>query len=129
VSAIADTRRWVYDIVDAGTDLPVLRWLPEAANELPCFVVGRPDLDEDPTARAMQQVTVPVYALGRTLRDDTAQDELDANADTLERLLWKPPQEPGRSGRLTRLRATVVPVGNVEIPAYTATVIVTTAPC
>ena len=55
--------------------------------------------------------------------------ELDANADVLERLLWKPPQEPGRSGRLTRLRAAVVAVANVEIPAYVATVIVTTAPC
>jgi len=129
MSGIADTRRWVYDIVNAGVALPVLRWLPEAANELPCFVVGRPDLDEDPTHRGLQAITVPVYVLGRTLRDDAAQSELDDLADELERLLWKPPQEPDRSGRMTRMRATVANVGNVEVPAYTATVIVTTAPC
>lgn len=129
MSGIADTRAWVHGIVDAGTELPVLRWLPEQANELPCFVVGRPDLDEDPTRRGIQQIAIPVYALGRTLRDDDAQTELDGLADVLEALLWKPPQEPTRTGRLTKIRATVVSVGNVEIPAYTATVLVATAPC
>jgi hypothetical protein len=127
--SIADARRHVYELLDAGADHPVLRWLPESPNELPCYVVGRLDLDEDPSRRATQLIAVPVYALGRTLRDDEAQDELDQMADTLINLLWKPAQEPGRTTRLTRLRATVTTVANIEIPAYTATVATATAPC
>jgi hypothetical protein len=127
--SITDARRHVYELVAASTDKPVLRWLPEAPHELPCYVVGRPDLEEDPSRRATQLIEVPVYALGRTLRDDDAQTELDAMADELTNLLWKPPQEPGRTMRLTRLRATVTTVANVEIPAYTATVATATAPC
>lgn len=127
--SLSDARRHVYDLVAAGTSWPVLRWLPESPNELPCYVVGRPNLREEPTRRATQLVDVPVYALGRTLRDDDAQSELDAMADELEALLWKPPQEPGRTSRLTELRATVATVANVEIPAYSGTVATATAPC
>ena len=128
MTGIAATRAHVFDLVHAAVELPVYRWLPGSADELPCFVVGRPDLDEG-AARALQQITLPVYALGRTLRDDDAQSELDDMADQLERLLWKPPQEPGQSLRMTRMRATVVTVATVEIPAYTCTVVAATAPC
>jgi hypothetical protein len=129
VSGVADTRAWVHDIIDASTDLPVLQWLPGSADELPCFVIGRPDLDEASSSRALLSVSVPVYALGRTLRDDEAQRELDAMIDTLTALLWKPPQRPGESLRMTRARATVVTVAANEIPAYTATVIAAAQPC
>lgn len=128
ISGIAQTRAHVFDLVHAATELPVYRWLPGSADELPCFVVGRPDLDEG-SSRAMQDVTVPVYALGRTLRDEQAQSELDDMADLLVNLLWKPPQEPGSSLRLTRLRATVVTVAGVEVPAYTATALAAAQPC
>lgn len=123
---LAGTREHVYALVDGATELPVYRWLPDSANDLPCFVIGRPDLDEG-ERRAMQQITIPVYVLGRTLRDNDAQHELDEQADVLAKLLWRPPQEAGQSLRLTRLRATVVPVANVEIPAYTGTVVAATA--
>jgi hypothetical protein len=128
VSYLASTRRHVWDLVNASTELPVFLWLPGTTDDLPCFVIGRPDLDEG-TPRAMQTLTIPVYVLGRTLRDDDAQAQLDSLADALTDLLWKPPQEPGQSLRLTRLRATVVPVAGVEIPAYTGTVVASTAPC
>jgi len=129
MSDLAATRQRVFDLVNGSTELPVFRWLPGTTDDLPCFVIGRPDLDEQPNVRAMQQLTIPVYVLGRTLRDDDAQAQLDSLADELTDLLWKPPQEPGQSMRLTRLRATVVPVAGVDIPAYTATVIAATAPC
>ena len=129
MSGIADIRRHVHELIAASTELPVLRWLPEAPNELPCYVVGRPNETEDSSRRSTKLIEVPVYALGRTLRDDTAQDELDAMADHLDDLLWKPPQEPGRTMRLTALRATVTVIANIEIPAYTATVATATAPC
>ena len=128
MSGIAATRALVFDLVNAATELPVFRWLPGSADELPCFVVGRPDLDEG-SNHALQTLTVPVYACGRTLRDEVAQSELDDMADTLTQLLWKPPQQPGQSLRMTRQRATVVTVANVEIPAYTCTVVASAAPC
>jgi hypothetical protein len=129
MSYLAATRQRLFDLVSASTDLPVYRWLPGTTDDLPCYVIGRPDLDEQPQARAVQQLTIPVYALGRTMRDDDAQAQLDDLADDLTNLLWKPPQEPGQSMRLTRLRATVVPVAGVDIPAYTGTVVAATAPC
>lgn len=126
--SISEARYVVHNLVDGGTALPVLRWLPGSADELPCYVVGRPDLTEG-DQRAMQAITVPVYALGRTLRDDVAQAELDTMADTLVGLLWKPPQHPSMTLRLTRLRAITLTVAAVEIPAYTASVDITVVAC
>jgi hypothetical protein len=124
------TRRWVFDTLTAAVgDVPVWLWLPGAVDGLPCYVVGRPDLDEDTTTRSVQRLTVPVYALGRTLRDDDAQAELDAMADTLIALLWRPMQDAAQSYRLTRGRATVLTIAAVEVPAYTMTVASSVQPC
>lgn len=128
MTAISLPRELVYDLVAGGVDEHVYRWLPGSADDVPCYVVGRP-YSREGDSRAMLVVVVPVYALGRTLRDDEAQAELDAMGDRLHELLWKPPQTPHTSLRLERCDATVVPVAGVEIPAYTAQVVTTTAYC
>ena len=128
MTAITTPREAVYDIVAGGVDEHVYRWLPASADDVPCYVVGRPGTREG-QSRAMLQSTVPVYALGRTLRDDEAQAELDAMGDRLHELLWKPPQSPGMSLRLERCDATVIQIAGVEIPAYTASVITAAAYC
>ena len=128
MTVLTSPRSLVYDIVAGGVDEHVYRWLPAAVDDVPCYVVGRPSSREG-TSRAMCQVTVPVYALGRTLRDDEAQAELDAMGDRLHELLWKPPQTPGTSLRLERCDATVIQIAGVDIPAYTASVVTATAYC
>lgn len=129
--SLSSTRRWVFDTLTVSADVthPVHLWLPGDVGELPCYVVGRPDFDEDTGARALQRVIVPVYALGRTLRDDDAQAELDAMADTLIDLLWRPNQDHGQSYRLTRGRATVLTIAATEVPAYSMTVASSVQPC
>lgn len=126
--SLTEFRQWCYDLCAAYVDLPVYLWLPGNAEELPCYVVGRPDMDED-TPRSVQKVSIPVYALGRTLRDDDAQAELDRMADNLVNLYWKPPLQPGVSLRMTRIRATVLTIAAIEVPAYTATLIGAVQPC
>jgi hypothetical protein len=128
VTPVGDVRAHVYDLVVAGVDWPTYLYLPDSADDLPCYVVGRPSTREQ-DRRAMMEIRTPVYALGRRLRDDDAQRELDAAADTLHALLWKPGQEPGMSLRLTTADATVVQVAGVDVPAYTATVVATIAYC
>lgn len=77
----------------------------------------------------MMEIRTPVYVLGRRLRDDDAQRQLDAEADVLHGLLWKPAQVPGMSLRLSGAEATVVQVAGIDVPAYTATVVATIAYC
>lgn len=128
MTAISAPRSLVFDIVAGGVDEHVYRWLPSSVDDVPCYVVGRPSTREG-SSRSMLEVRVPVYALGRTLRDDGAQAELDAMGDRLHELLWKPPQSAGSSLRLEDCDATVVPVAGVDIPAYTGTVVYATAYC
>jgi len=129
VNVIATTRQLVYGLVD-GLSIPTYRWLPQEANEVPCYVIGRPEVNEG-QQRAIASVTVPVYVIGRTstARDDDTQKELDDLADALITLLWTPPQTEGTSLRLTRMQATVVPIAATEYPAYTATVVASTTFC
>jgi hypothetical protein len=129
-STIADVRQMLYGLV-AGLDLaPTYRWLPQEANETPCYVIGRPDVVEG-AQRALLEISTPVYAIGRTAasRDDDSQSELDDLADALLGLLWTPPQAVSISLRLTTLAPTVVLVAATEYPAYTATVVAGTAYC
>ena len=97
---------------------------------MPCYVVGRPDLDEG-DQRAIASITVPVYVIGRTAasRDDDSQAELDGLADALINLMWTPPRTEGPTLRLTRMRAVVVPIAATEFPAYTGTVVASTTFC
>lgn len=129
VAAITTPRQLVYDIVNDLDTWPVWQWLPGDAEELPCYVVGRPDLGEG-DQKALAEVRVPVYALGRTLRDDEAQAELDRAADALLTALWTPKSsDPSMSIRLTSLVASVIPIAALEYPAYSASVVVTVAFC
>lgn len=129
VAAITTPRQLVYDIVTDLNVWPVWQWLPGDAEELPCYVVGRPDVGEGELP-ALASVTVPVYALGRTLRDDEAQAELDAAADALLTAFWNPKSpEPSMSIRLNTLVASVIPIAATEYPAYSASVVVTVAFC
>ena len=130
MNVIATTRQVVYGLIDDATSVPVYQWLPQEASEVPCFVVGRPDLDEG-DMRALVQVEVPVYVIGRTAasRDEDTQRELDQLADALVNLLWKPPKTEAMTLRLTRMRATVVPIAATEYPAYTGYVVASTTFC
>jgi len=120
----------VFEMADSGLTWPIFQYLPQSADDLPCVVVGRPDVDEGET-RALLAITVPLYVLGRTstARHDAAQAELDAVADQVLNLFWKPQQPSGYSLRLSRIRATVVPVAALEIPAYTAQISASTTYC
>lgn len=110
---------------------PTLLYLPGNVEQPPCFVVGRPRAYENAAQRALVQVDVPVYILGRTAstRDDDSQRELDAVADQLLTLMWKPPKTESLTMRLTAIDPTVVPIGSTDWPAYTATVVCTTTFC
>ena len=127
---ITVVRQLLFDRVSEATTVPVLLYIPGEANECPAFVIGRPDVDEG-DSRAVASVTTPIHIIGRTAasRDDDTQRELDLLADLLVNTLWKARQEQMISLRLTRMRATVTPIGNVEYPSYTATTVASTAPC
>lgn len=124
---IVQMRQLVYDLL-AGAPAPLYRWLPGSAEELPCYVVGRPGLTEG-DSRAILAVSVPVFVLGRTVRDDDSQHQLDGLADALVKRLWTPPPLEGVGLRLTDLEATVTEVGGTDCPSYTATVICETTYC
>jgi hypothetical protein len=126
--AITTSREVLHRLVSASASVPVYRWIPARTDELPCYVIGRPDGDERPSTQ-IAELPIPVYALGRTLRDDDAQAELDTLADTLIGVLWRPPQTEGLTMRLARWRANLVNVAELEVPAYTCTVIATVAYC
>ena len=131
MTPIASARQLAYDLIEPWALIPVLQWLPQDVNEgPPCYVVGRPQITEG-AQRALMAIEIPIYALGRTstAKDEGAQAELDAAADQLAAQLWKPPQSPDLAIRLTRLQPTVTPIGPVEYPSYTATLIASTAPC
>lgn len=126
-AAISVTRQLVHALL-AGAPVPLHRWLPGNVDDLPAIVVGRPSLTEG-TSAALASITVPVHALGRTVRDDEAQAELDSLADLLVARLWKPPQTEGVSLGLTSCTPGVIEIAGVDVPAYTATVAATTAYC
>ena len=129
VSVITRPRQLVYDIVNGLDVLPVWQWLPGDAEEVPCYVVGRPSVSEGDIS-ALATVTVPVYAIGRTLRDDEAQAELDSAADALLNALWNPAStDSSLSMRLASMTASVIPIAALEYPAYSASVEVTVAFC
>lgn len=111
-----------------GAPAPLHRWLPGSVDELPCYVVGRPSVGEG-DARAIIAVTVPVFVLGRTVRDDDSQHELDGLADALIKRLWTPPPTEGVALRLTDLDATTTEVAGTDCPSYTATVVCETTYC
>ena len=129
-NVIATTRQLLFGLVDEATEIPVYQWLPQEANEVPCYVIGRPDIDEG-DMRALVQIEVPIYVIGRSAasRDDDTQRELDQLADALVNLLWKPPKTEAMTLRLTRMRAVVVPIATTEFPAYQGTVVATTTFC
>ena len=117
VNIIATTRQVVFGLIDDATAVPTYQWLPQEANEVPCFVVGRPDVDEG-DQRAIASIEVPVYVIGRTAasRDDDTQRELDQLADALVNLLWKPPKTEAMTLRLTTMRAMVITIAATEYP-------------
>lgn len=126
--AITSCRGLVHQTIAANATVPVYRWLPARTDQLPCYVVGRPDGDERPSTQ-IAELPIPVYALGRTMRDDDAQAELDSLTDALISWLWRPTQTDGVSVRLTRWRAVVIQIAELEVPAYNLTVVASTAYC
>lgn len=129
-NAITTARQMVFEMASSAMSWPIFQFLPQSADDLPCIVVGRPDVDEG-DERALLAISVPLYVLGRTstARDDSAQAELDGVADQVLNAFWKPQQPTGFSLRLSRIRATVVPVAANEIPAYTALIALSTVYC
>lgn len=133
---LSDVRSLVFAIVDTPVadppegmlaHVPTFLYLPTSTDQLPCYVVQRPSLDEGPQA-AIAHVVVEVYALGRTIRDDDAQHELDFLADGLVERLWNVDTSPS-SCKLTAIRSDVVSVSSVDIPAYIGTVEVSSVIC
>ena len=127
----ARIRQIVYDIVDTEqTSLPVHLYEPGSTDELPCYVVNRPELAEG-DVRATAEYSITVTVLGRTLRDDEAQGELDAAVDVLEGLLWDRKVEAAGTVmvRLVGTTAATTTVANVEIPSYTALIVAETTYC
>jgi hypothetical protein len=109
--------------------VPVLRYLPGNADELPSIVVGRPSAAESDTTRAIIDLTVPVYVLGRTVRDDDAQAELDRTTEVVMPRLWAPWTAEGLSMRLTTVEPTVLEIGGTDVPAYTLTIVAEATYC
>lgn len=133
-----DVRSLVFQHVDTSTHFedtpeglpqryPTYLYLPQSVDQLPCYVVQRPSLDEGPQA-AIAHVEVEVYGLGRTIRDDDAQTELDWLADGLVLRLWNVDSSP-HTLKLTSIRAETAFVSNVEVPAYIGTVEVSAFLC
>jgi hypothetical protein len=109
--------------------VPVLRYLPGNADELPSIVVGRPSAAESDATRAIVDLTVPVYVLGRTVRDDDAQAELDRTTEVVMPRLWAPWTAEGLSMRLTTVEPTVLEIGGTDVPAYTLTIVAEATYC
>lgn len=129
---ISTVRRIVFEAVApiGGEEVPTFRWLPLSPEELPCYVVGRPTIAEG-SIPSLVETSVPVFALGRTTRDDDAQVELDDLAERLIGALWMPwrAMPDGVSLRLTALDPTVIEIAGTEVPAYTATVVADSTYC
>jgi hypothetical protein len=109
--------------------VPVFRYLPASADFVPCLAVGRPALTVDADTSALAALTVPVYALGTTVGDDEAQEELDALGDLLVARYWSPPPVEGLRAHLTDLDPATVDVAGVTVPVYSASVSVRLAFC
>jgi hypothetical protein len=121
-------RQLVAGLLD-GAPVPVHRWLPASADELPALVVGRPNVAEGEQAPAIIATIVPVFALGRRGGDDDAQRELDELADLLLARFWQPPRTEGVGIRLQSIVAGVIEVAGLDIPAYTASLLCTSTYC
>lgn len=101
--------------------VPVYPWLVAQADELPCFVVGAPDLAPETDRPSVGVVTLDVFALGRTSsRDQGAADELRAMGALLADRFWSPPTYEGLMVRLDQLAHGTVDVAGQTVPAYTA---------
>lgn len=74
-----DTVRGVIagQLTTALPTFPVLKWLPEDVEELPCAVVGRPAYTVSPEINTAYLVSTVVTVVGRRLTGDDAQQELD----------------------------------------------------
>lgn len=127
-SAVGLVRRVLWEML-RDAPVPALRYLPPSADYVPCFAVGRPRLTVDPDTSALASLSIPVYALGSTVGDDQAQEELDELGDLLLGRYWSPPPTEGLRAHLTDLDPETVDVAGVTIPVYTATVAVRLAFC
>lgn len=111
-----------------GAPHPVRKYLPGTADEVPMFVVGRPNVGEGDQP-ALMVTTVPVFALGRRTGDDDAQRQLDHMADLLLTRFWQPPRTEGVGIRLVSITAGVIEVAGLDLPAYTASLLCTSTYC
>lgn len=118
--ALEAVHRAAVDLLD-DAPVPVYRWLPGDANDTPCFVAALPDLAPDNETAAVGAFTVEVFALGRTVRDPDAQEELLALGGLLARRFWSPPRTAdGIVVRLDSLEHGTAEIAGVTVPVYTA---------
>lgn len=127
-SAVGIVRRVLFEMLH-GSPVPVFRYLPAAANDVPCLAVGRPTLTVDTETSALAALSVPVFAIGTTAADDLAQEELDALGDLLLARFWSPPPVEGLRVHLTDLDPGTVDVAGTTFPVYSATVAVRLSFC
>lgn len=121
MTPIGTLRDVLYRMLD-GAPVPVYRYLPGSADELPCLVVGRPDAGTDDDVAAVVQATCSVFALGRRDNDDDAQAELDRLGDYLLTTFWTPAPVEGLVVLLDDVTATQTEVAGLVIASYTAAV-------
>jgi len=99
---------------------PVLRWLPEDVEELPCVVVGRPAYNVSPEITTGYQVTTVVTLVGRRATSDDAQQELDmAMWEVMNALnLFKGFMDGQQRYQVTDSVPDLVAIASEEYPCY-----------
>lgn len=122
MTPIVTFREALYRMLVATATVPVYRYLPGSADELPCLVVGRPGGGTDPDVSAVVRMSGDVVALGRRDNDDDAQAELDALGDYLLDRFWAPDPVEGLAVLLDDVTPSTVEVAGQVVPAYTAAV-------
>ena len=128
---IAPVRRAVAKLLEVEGSVPVYAYLPDDPAHVPCYVVGRPSINESDLA-AVMTVTLDVMVLGRRLADEDAQAELDTLGDEAFDIVG------GTRGvkvldaqllRCTNVRPLAVFVAGTEMPAYALTVAIDIITC
>lgn len=121
---LAEFRASVHALVEDCGSVETYSYLPNDVTALPCHVIGRPSARESGLAPVVMTLTLDVTLLGRRIRDEDAQAELDVLVDELFDLLGGTRSVVLTGGHLrcTDITPGTVLVAGVETPTYVASV-------